>query len=142
MKTILISPVHFYIYQTLAVPRLIAYLKSKGHDVLQKVIDTEVYTFLFSPEEMRKTFSKIKENKSSLLANNNDQDGKQQIEQKIAYFLKICALGMPEPEINDRFDWMLKNEEKIIAVIYEAQRSMDEHFTTSGKEEFRNNYKK
>ena len=56
MKTILIDSPHFYYYQALGVPTLIAYLKSKGHDVAPKMLDREIYNFLFSPKELAKIF--------------------------------------------------------------------------------------
>jgi len=140
MKTILISPSHFYLYQTLAVPRLTAYLKSKGHTVHGKIIDREIYNFLFSPEEMRKTFEKIKGKKSSLVATCHGH--KQEIEKKMTYFSNICSLGEPKAEINDRFEWMLENEEKIIALIHDTQESMEKRFTTLGKEKFRNYFER
>jgi anaerobic magnesium-protoporphyrin IX monomethyl ester cyclase len=60
VKTVLIAPPHFYLFNTLGVPQLTGYLKAKGRDVEQILVDTDLYTFLLSPAELELLFLKIK----------------------------------------------------------------------------------
>ena len=60
MKSVLVDPPHFYVYQPLGIPTLTAYLRKKGHEVIQKIIDREIYDYFFSSEQMEIILDKIR----------------------------------------------------------------------------------
>ena len=60
VKTVLITPPHFYLFNSQGIPQLTAYLKSRGRDVEQVLVDTDMYSFLLSTPELERCFQLIK----------------------------------------------------------------------------------
>lgn len=138
MKTVLIDPPHYYLCHTLAIPRLTAYLRAKGHTVLQKIVDNEIYDFLFSPKEMKKIFEKLEEKKSFILTYRPDI--KQDIENKILHYSRLLPLCEIEENKTNLFEQILKEQSKITELVHHSQYLLRRYFVTLGKEGFKSNF--
>ncbi len=140
MKTLLVTPPHYYLNNTLAVPMLTSYLKSKGHDVVQKNIDSELYNTFFSKEEMLKSLELLN---TTLVP---DLEKKLNVNFMLQYKLNnfpykddlVKYFGL---DINDNFlSTVNKHSDKIINAVNKAFNSLEAGFGTLPGKIFVENY--
>lgn len=135
VKSILIAPPFSYFSHALAIPRLAAYLKDKGHVILQKNIDNEMYDILFSPSEMTKVFSRVK--KEIVPKFKNDPKFLQTIHEGLANYFVLSdswkELNMKANSIKEFIEQALNRERELINAFAEAIKILRKYYATLGQ---------
>jgi len=134
MKIVLITPPHFYLFNTLAVPRLLAYLKSRGHDVEQVDVDMEIYNHLLHKKELMSAFAKIE--KVNLQELGKDSALYSGMWKQISSFKEKKFF-----EYNDFFDF-LEDKNAVIEGIHNSVNTLQSKFLSLDTDSFFKHFKR
>ncbi len=136
MKTILISPPHYYLSQALGVPRLVGYLRAKGRDVVQKSVDAEIYDGLFAASYQCACFERIRRRLRT------KESVKGDLSRLVARFRafrgsQLYEVGLLGPD--QGLESLLEQGQRVAEVVEEAHTSLRGQWTSLRAEAFERN---
>ncbi|TXT59157.1 MAG: hypothetical protein BAJALOKI3v1_1110005 [Promethearchaeota archaeon] len=134
VKTMLIAPPHFLYFNSVGIPQLTGYLKSKGRRVKQILADNLFYDYFMTEEHLRKGFSHLRTQVGKGLKEEIIDD----IERYILPVHKSIIQGnSPNKDLASQ---ILKKESQIIQSVLQAYTDFKTKNTRIGKDRFHLNH--
>ena len=130
-EIVLFSPEHFYVFNTLAVPRLTGYLLQHGYPVVQRVLDNELYQHLADAGTLETAIDELANRRSELAPAH------------VAYLAEAIALARIPQELGFRSDGpkpelagLLGRREAVVRMLCRSEALLRERFLGLPKNRF------
>ena len=128
---VLFAPEHFYVFNTLAVPRLTGYLLEQGHQVQQRVLDNELYTHLAEVATLERALSELADRQHEL-----DPDQIAYLGESIVLARIPQELGLQSDDPATTLSGLLRHRDAVVRMLHKSEAQLRERFLGLSKNRF------